>query len=1142
MITRLAMLCIVLAAVCLPRDAEAKAYRWKDVNGNWDVAANWEPLDGGSSFPKDPGDEAYFTRVYSDKRIVTIPNGVIVSVGKIVYSDRSITITGVGRLRIDNGFQTPEIWRLAPAPAQDGSDVFSAAVELRGSPDIKLPGAAGMIFGGTISNSGCACGLALKTGGRLYLRAPNTYLGTTSIESGTLLLDFQDNVAKIQGNLEIGSGVAGDGFVAEVQMTKHHQISDTSRILVKAQGLLTMDANDFVGDTIVNDGFITIRGDAGYFAPKTLTMTGGVIESRTNGKLLLEGTLTATSSAKGAARIIRGSGNGVLDLGDAGDFFVVNRGPRDDYDLTIGLPIVGTGNVGISKTGAGTLRFTEINTYPGTTQVTSGILRLEPPANLPAIAGVLTIGGANPAFVEVREPNSIADTSAVIVDQKGELRIITGTPEVIGSLTIRKGSKVLLNGTAAKLVTPTLNMEGGRVEMSFDPAVLEVTTTFKATSSGDETAVISGGNLLLGGARTLTVGNGPVAIDLRIASKINGGATAGLKKEGEGVAVLSGVNPYGGGTAITAGTLLVNGQQASLVAMIGGALGGTGKVGPITSTVASVAPGANPGRSFGRLQSGSISFSDGTKLEVDLNGDAPNDSDRLVVTGTVELGNAKLVLNPSDTLPSDGSWTIIDNDGKDPVVGTFFEREEGRHIGLRGHEYRITYRGGDGNDVVIEPITPPTYYLAEGATGDFFDDDVLIANPNGVEAPVTMTFLREGGATVVVQRVIPARSRVTIHVDQIEGLEDASASVKIVSTNFLQLVVERTMFWDQSYYGGHTANAVAKPEKQWIFAEGFQGFFDTYLLIANANAVPANVTLTFLRENDTPVVKTVDVAPFARKTIYAGDYDELKGRAFGIVVDATRPVIAERAMYFASQPNRLWSGGHVNTGITAPSTSWFHAEGATGGYFNTFILLSNPQDTPAHIELRFLLSTGEVITRTKTIEAKQRVTINPMTEGDPRLENAAVSTVVQSDVPIVSERSMYWSGEAASFGEGHNSSGIVSTTTLWGLAEGRIGGLHAFDTFILLANPSATEAEVKITYLREEGGAPIVKTYAVPGTSRYNVDVKTVVPELRDASFGAIIEVTNNIPIAVERSMYWNALDVFWAGGTNALATPLPVK
>jgi hypothetical protein len=28
--------------------------------------------------------------------------------------------------------------------------------------------------------------------------------------------------------------------------------------------------------------------------------------------------------------------------------------------------------------------------------------------------------------------------------------------------------------------------------------------------------------------------------------------------------------------------------------------------------------------------------------------------------------------------------------------------------------------------------------------------------------------------------------------------------------------------------------------------------------------------------------------------------------------------------------------------------------------------------------------------------------------------------------------------------------------------------------------------------------------------------------------------VTNNMPILVERSMYWNANGVFWAGGSNA--------
>jgi hypothetical protein len=66
-----------------------------------------------------------------------------------------------------------------------------------------------------------------------------------------------------------------------------------------------------------------------------------------------------------------------------------------------------------------------------------------------------------------------------------------------------------------------------------------------------------------------------------------------------------------------------------------------------------------------------------------------------------------------------------------------------------------------------------------------------------------------------------------------------------------------------------------------------------------------------------------------------------------------------------------------------------------------------------------------------------------------------------------------------------------------------------------------------------------VKTYSVPRTSRFNVDVATV-QELQNESFGVRIDVTNGVNIAVERSLYWNANGVFWAGGTNALATPLP--
>ena len=43
-----------------------------------------------------------------------------------------------------------------------------------------------------------------------------------------------------------------------------------------------------------------------------------------------------------------------------------------------------------------------------------------------------------------------------------------------------------------------------------------------------------------------------------------------------------------------------------------------------------------------------------------------------------------------------------------------------------------------------------------------------------------------------------------------------------------------------------------------------------------------------------------------------------------------------------------------------------------------------------------------------------------------------------------------------------------------------------------------------------------------------------------DTTFGAIGAVTNDVTIALERSAYWHANPVVLAGGTNALATPLP--
>ena len=46
---------------------------------------------------------------------------------------------------------------------------------------------------------------------------------------------------------------------------------------------------------------------------------------------------------------------------------------------------------------------------------------------------------------------------------------------------------------------------------------------------------------------------------------------------------------------------------------------------------------------------------------------------------------------------------------------------------------------------------------------------------------------------------------------------------------------------------------------------------------------------------------------------------------------------------------RLFEGGHESAGVNAPSTRWFLAEGATGSFFDCFVLLGNPNAAPANV-------------------------------------------------------------------------------------------------------------------------------------------------------------------------------------------------
>jgi uncharacterized protein len=441
---------------------------------------------------------------------------------------------------------------------------------------------------------------------------------------------------------------------------------------------------------------------------------------------------------------------------------------------------------------------------------------------------------------------------------------------------------------------------------------------------------------------------------------------------------------------------------------------------------------------------------------------------------------------------------------------------------------------------VTGPV-PRTYFLAEGATGDFFDEDLLIANPSNTDAPVTVTFYREGLPSLSETRTVPARSGARLRVDALPGLESAAASVQISSDLGLPLAVERTQFWGVGSYGGHTESALTGPATRWYFAEGAQGYFETFVLVANPQSTPVDLTLTFLREQEAVVTTTVQVAPFSRTTIPAATISELANRAFGVIVDATQPVVAERAMYFGTTTTRPWSGGGAAAGVTAPSATWYFAEGATGGFFDTFILLMNPDVADAHVTLRYLLPGGENIDVPKVVPARGRLTVNIETESDPRLHAASISTLITSDRPIVAERSIYWptSEGAQPWGESHASQGAAAAAPRWALAEGRTGGALNFHTYILLGNPGSQQAEVNVQFLPESGAA-VVKTYIVPAMSRFTIDVTGEAPTIQDQSFITLVSTTGDVPIVVERSLYWDGAGITWSGGSNAPATRLP--
>lgn len=210
------------------------------------------------------------------------------------------------------------------------------------------------------------------------------------------------------------------------------------------------------------------------------------------------------------------------------------------------------------------------------------------------------------------------------------------------------------------------------------------------------------------------------------------------------------------------------------------------------------------------------------------------------------------------------------------------------------------------------------------------------------------------------------------------------------------------------------------------------------------------------------------------------------------------------------------------------------AEGLRQGGFRTRIALANPSPTtPAYVQLRFERDDAVVVTTTRLVPARQRVTVDA--SAIDGLRDHAFATVAESDVVVAVDRLVQWDNGRGSHGE----HGIAQASRTWYFAEGAT--YSGFSLFYLLQNPGDTLAHVTVTYLREPPLAPLTRTHEVEPHQRYTVWVNNdeAGPETPSSGAASSVVIESDRPIVAERAMYRSVPASFEAGHAAAGADRL---
>jgi thermitase len=339
--------------------------------------------------------------------------------------------------------------------------------------------------------------------------------------------------------------------------------------------------------------------------------------------------------------------------------------------------------------------------------------------------------------------------------------------------------------------------------------------------------------------------------------------------------------------------------------------------------------------------------------------------------------NSRVTLRAKDVVPNAEFATVVTTD-------------------LPAYVERSMFFGHSGHSAAGARQPSKTWYLAEGSTVSPFDTWVLLMNPNSVPTLAQMRFLREDGSVVDHTELVPAMARKSVYVNMLFTTSGFATQVSADQP----IVVERAMYFDGDQ-SGHDTLATPTPGQTWYLAAGASaGGFDTWLLVENPGASPANVKVSFITDSGRVVTQPLFVLPHARTSLYTDPL--IPNATYGMRIDSDQPIVAERAVYFDSG-----RAGYDSAAVSAPATEWFLPEGSTTGSFEEQLNVLNPQGQAVNVQVEYRPEGTGIDApppQRFSLAATSRLTVDV----NPQVPSANVSMHVTADRPIVVERVSYF--------------------------------------------------------------------------------------------------------------------------------------